>query len=284
MTSYRRHRNLVRRELDGRLVNVARARGHIFVCANACCCGRTDLTNAPVPTERYHDEWTRRRLRNFVHLTIGGCLGPCALANVALLLFDGRSTWFHSMNDEAAVVALFDHVQALLETDGEAELPAALAGRAFTAYQWEPRPDGQPLDDHRRWRGIASRPEATPACELTEADLQVAAATPAESDFALSVGPAALPRANGEPVFAAPWESRAFGMAVATAEGPAWEAFRQRLIDEIAASERGNQAFDYYAAWLRAFEATLLDEGLLTPEEIEERTAEFEFGERQEVF
>ena len=108
-TNYRPNRNIVSRHLDGKAVNVARARGQLFVCADACCCGRTDMTNAPVPTDLYHEEWTRRRLRNFVHLTIGGCLGPCALANVAMLLFDGRSAWFHSMNDEKAVSALFDY-------------------------------------------------------------------------------------------------------------------------------------------------------------------------------
>ena len=74
---------------DGRLVNVARPRGQLFVCATGCCCGRTEDGFAPVPSQLYHEEWERRRLRNVVHLTSGGCLGPCALANVVLLLFDG---------------------------------------------------------------------------------------------------------------------------------------------------------------------------------------------------
>ena len=71
--------------------------GQLFVCATGCCCGRTEDGFAPVPTETFHREWERRRLRNVVHLTIGGCLGPCALANVALLLFDGQAQWFHSI-------------------------------------------------------------------------------------------------------------------------------------------------------------------------------------------
>ncbi|PYO28176.1 MAG: hypothetical protein DMD86_16765 [Candidatus Rokuibacteriota bacterium] len=87
---YQRRRNLVLRP-DGRPVNVARPRGHLFVCASGCCCGRTEDGFAPVPAETFHREWERRRLRNIVHLTIGGCLGPCALANVTLLLFGSRA-------------------------------------------------------------------------------------------------------------------------------------------------------------------------------------------------
>lgn len=291
MTTYRPNRNIVRRHLDGKQVNVARARGQIFVCANACCCGRVDLTNAPVPVERYHEEWTRRRMRNFVHLTIGGCLGPCALANVAMLLFDARATWFHSMNDEEAVVALFDYVESLLD-EGSFRLPGgALESHAFTGYQWEGRPDGAPVDDHRRWRGRSLRPDATPSCELEPADLQVAAtagadtAPPTASELPFE-GPAAPPRANGELVFHAPWEGRAFGMAASLSESGAfaWDAFRERLIAEIAANEASGEPFDYYGNWLRAFESLLEAEGIITGEELAERTAEFEFGERAEVY
>ena len=50
-------------------------------------------------------------------------------------------------------------------------------------------------------------------------------------------GPAALPRENGELVFEAPWEGRAFGIAVALAEQGRyeWEDFRQWLIGVINA-------------------------------------------------
>ena len=50
-------------------------------------------------------------------------------------------------------------------------------------------------------------------------------------------GPASPPRSNGELVFAEPWESRAFGLALALHDGGAfeWEDFRQELIATIAA-------------------------------------------------
>src|SRR5215813_14209278 len=140
---YERRRNLVVRP-DGRPVNVARSRGQLFVCASGCCCGRTEDGFAPVPAETFHREWERRRLRNVVHLTIGGCLGPCALANVVLLLFDGQAQWFHSVNDEARVLALYEHVEAMLEADRCVPPGPALADLHFTASAWQPRPDGHP--------------------------------------------------------------------------------------------------------------------------------------------
>jgi cobaltochelatase CobN len=139
-------RNVVVRP-DGQLINVVRPRGQLFVCASGCCCGRVEDGFAAVPSELYHTEWERRRIRNVVHLTIGGCLGPCALANVVLLLFDGQALWFHSINSDSLVLALYDHIEAMLEADRCLPAPAALAPYQFTATAWQPRPPGQPVDD-----------------------------------------------------------------------------------------------------------------------------------------
>ncbi len=140
-------RNLVFRA-DGKLVNVARKQGQLFVCTG-CCCGHTERGHAPVPAELYHNEWERRKLRNRVHLTIGGCLGPCALANVVMLLFDGRALYFHSMNREDLVLVLYDYIEQMLAADTYLPPPPALAPLHFTALTWEARPDGQPIDDRR---------------------------------------------------------------------------------------------------------------------------------------
>jgi len=163
---YERRRNIVVRR-DGRRVNVARFRGQLFVCATGCCCGRTEDGFAPAPTETFHREWERRRLRNVIHLTIGGCLGPCALANVVLLLFDGQTQWFHSIDSEAQALALYDHVEGMLEADGCLPPPAALAPYHFTASAWQPRPDGQPVDDARLWRTVRGHACEAPASGVT---------------------------------------------------------------------------------------------------------------------
>src|SRR5688500_7069081 len=199
---YARRRNLVIRS-DGRLVNVARPRGHLFVCASGCCCGRTEDGFAPVPVELFHDEWERRRLRNVVHLTIGGCLGPCALANVALLLFDGQALWFHSVNSDAIVRALYDYIDAMLDADRVLPAPPALAGLQFTASAWQPRPDGEPVDDFRprRHRGAVGERPGFAGALPSDRGCGGHVGAPTSMD-----GAAALPRKNGELVFDEPWQ------------------------------------------------------------------------------
>jgi nitrile hydratase accessory protein len=291
-----RRRNLVVRA-DGRLVNVARPRGQLFVCATGCCCGRTDDGFAAVPTDLYHDEWERRRLRNLVHLTIGGCLGPCALANVVLLLFDGQALWFHSINSDALVGALYDHIEAMLETDVCPPLPPALAPCAFTASSWQPRPDGLPVDDVRPRRHPTGRERPRDAGRdggVNGSCLTTAALVGEDAPEArlhrlladLDGATTTVPRRNGELVFEAPWQGRVFGMAVALSEQGLfpWEEFRQALIAEVAAAEVRGGGFRYYDAWLAAFERVLTARGAVSGAEIEETAFQFEFGERDEVF
>ena len=101
-------------------------------------------------------------------------------------------------------------------------------------------------------------------------------------------GTAALPRKNGELVFEAPWESQAFGLAIALYERGHydWEEFRGRLISEIGDWERSEEdereVWDYYRRWLASFEALVKDRGLLSEQEIEERTSEFVSGARDD--
>jgi nitrile hydratase accessory protein len=91
-----------------------------------------------------------------------------------------------------------------------------------------------------------------------------------------------LPRRNGELIFEAPWQGRAFGMAVAFTKsgGTDWEDFRQLLIAEIATDADGG----YYASWLRAFERLLVQRKAVTVGEIEGRKSEYISMEREGVF
>ncbi len=100
----------------------------------------------------------------------------------------------------------------------------------------------------------------------------------------------APPRANGEMVFAEPWEARAFGLALAlSTEGHyEWDAFRQSLIRSISTWESTHDVADpgwsYYERWLEALERLLVDRGLVAADEIDERAEEFRCGARGEVF
>ena len=272
-------RNIVRRA-DGRRIHVARTRGHLFVCADACCCGRVQDGYPPVPRPLYHSEWERRGLRNRVHLTIGGCLGPCALANVAMLLFDGRQAWFHSISSDEQVLALYDWIEELVRARAWSPPPPALTAYQFTASTWEERPDGAPVDDLHLRQG-APQPKA---CRVPP----LAAASGVEPSRLVSSmeGSIAAPRRNGELVFEAPWEGRVFGMAVALYDRQlyGWEEFQRSLIEEIARAGTDADAARYYERWLASFERLLADKGVVKPEELDDRTKAFEFGERDEVY
>ncbi len=277
-------RNIVVRT-DGKRMHATRVRGQLFVCADGCCCGRTDQGIPALPRDLYHREWLRRRLRSRVHLTIGGCLGPCSLANVAMLLWGGRTLWFHSMNDETAVLRLYDYIDTLLEADTFVPPPPALERLRFTASSWEVRPDGQPVED-RRPRGAAPMPDAAQARVVPPDDLLAREIRPDRQVAGMDDTAAGAPRKNGELVFHAAWEGRAFGMAVTLHEQQTfvWDEFRDRLIGQIAAAGAQGEPEVYYERWLAALELLLLDKGLVTRDELDERTEEYEFGERDEVF
>lgn len=93
-------------------------------------------------------------------------------------------------------------------------------------------------------------------------------------------GPAAPPRANGELVFAEPWQGRAFGLAMTLTEQGvvSYDAFRQALIARIAAWEadppRG-EPYSYYRCWLQALEDVLDQQALVPTAEVDARSAAF---------
>ena len=82
-------------------------------------------------------------------------------------------------------------------------------------------------------------------------------------------GPAAPPRSNGELVFAEPWESRAFGMAVTLYDAGVftWPRFQAALVARIAAWETAAQSerWSYYQHWLGALENVLSDQAPCPP-------------------
>jgi nitrile hydratase accessory protein len=84
-----------------------------------------------------------------------------------------------------------------------------------------------------------------------------------ETRIARMEGPVALPRRNGELVFEAPWEGRAFAMAIAAVDrlGLHWEDFRRHLIAAIEAQPDRS----YYDSWVVALEALLAEQGILNP-------------------
>jgi cobaltochelatase CobN len=121
---------------DGKAVHIAPKRGHLLVCARGCCCGREDRGKPSVPIDFYKQEYKRRQIRDQVQLTMSGCLGPCPLLNVVLVLFDGRRVWFQSINHESQIVSIYDYLDRMLAADRYLPPSAELADLAFDYYEW----------------------------------------------------------------------------------------------------------------------------------------------------
>lgn len=108
--------------------------------------------------------------------------------------------------------------------------------------------------------------------------------TDADRQIANMDGEAALPRSNGELVFQAPWEGRAFGIAVAMNEDGlyGWREFRDRLVEEIAAAGEAADGTTYYEQWLASLEKLAIQRGFVTLEEMDVRMEEYASGERDD--
>lgn len=97
-----------------------------------CCCGRTDRGRPEVPVERLKAVWRAEKLNRTVQLTISGCLGPCDLANVALVVTPRGNEWLGGMAGGAVYDALIAWAR---ECDRENRLLPLPAG--FDACRFE---------------------------------------------------------------------------------------------------------------------------------------------------
>ena len=95
----------------------------------------------------------------------------------------------------------------------------------------------------------------------------------------------ALPRDEEGPVFRAPWEAQAFGMAVALHERGhfTWKEWAAFLGDEIAAAKARGEDDDggrYYHYWLAALEKLVADKKLVLTAELHTRKDEWDRAAR----
>lgn len=122
---------------------------------------------------------------------------------------------------------------------------------------------------------VESSISCQPASPGDAVNLQITAMSGAES----------MPRENGELVFDAPWQSRAFGMAVSLSQQGlfTWDVFRAELANAIKRNNQ-NGLTEYYLCWLEALEVCLTRTETLDAEAIHQREHEFEHHERDEVF
>ena len=103
-------------------------------CCVGCCCGRTDRGFPAVPVERLKAVWKEEKLNRTVQLTISGCLGPCDMANVILVMTADGAEWFGGIDDEAVFEAVIAWARACQAAETLLPLPAVIDACRFKRF------------------------------------------------------------------------------------------------------------------------------------------------------
>jgi YHS domain-containing protein len=132
---------------------IIQLQGQLFVCTRqngSCCCGWEEKGRLAFdPASLWGEEWERRKIRNRLHLTFTGCLGPCAAGNNALLQIHGRSIWLKDLNDPMLVPLVFEYAQAMLAAGAVLLPPEELRDHVYERYLAPPDGAWFPLgEDH----------------------------------------------------------------------------------------------------------------------------------------
>jgi len=90
-----------------------------------------------------------------------------------------------------------------------------------------------------------------------------------------------LPGTDENPEFEAPWQARAFGLAVVLTEQGhiTWNDFQHRFVTLLDEQSDDLSEDAYYRHWVEALEETVA-ESMASREELARRVAAFERGER----
>jgi nitrile hydratase accessory protein len=107
--------------------------------------------------------------------------------------------------------------------------------------------------------------------------------TPLEEERLAAVP--SLPHDAEGPVFAEPWQAEAFAMAVGLNERGlfTWTEWAQALASEIAAAPAADDADPseaYYRCWLTALERLVVERGLTTDAELDDRRSAWDRAAR----
>ena len=128
----------------GEAFKIPQVVGNLFVCAEengGCCCGHAEKGRAIVSKDLYAQEWEDHKLRNKVHLSFVGCLGPCPIGNNAMLMIHGRAIWFKDLNDDRFIPMIYDYVVAMIAAGTVLPPTGELAEHVYERYMLSPTGD-----------------------------------------------------------------------------------------------------------------------------------------------
>ncbi len=105
-----------------------------LVFCQGCCCGRTDRGRPELPVEQLKSTWRDEKLNRTIQLTISGCLGPCDLANVALVMSPEGNQWIGAMAGSDMYESLIVWARQCHSEQKLLPLPAELEQRIFERF------------------------------------------------------------------------------------------------------------------------------------------------------
>jgi (2Fe-2S) ferredoxin len=108
------------------LITKRQVLGQMILC-KGCCCGRTDRGLPEVPIERIKGIWQREKLNRSIQLTVSGCLGPCDVPNVVLLITPEGMEWLGRIAGEADYDRLIQWARDSHAAGAPVPIPASLA-------------------------------------------------------------------------------------------------------------------------------------------------------------
>lgn len=114
-----------------------RSPAQVLLC-KGCCCGKTERGLPEVPVERIKAAWKSEKLNRAVQLTISGCLGPCDLPNVAVLVTPGGMAWYGNLSGDKHYDALVDWARACKAEGRTLEPPSAWEAHRFERFGDDP--------------------------------------------------------------------------------------------------------------------------------------------------
>jgi hypothetical protein len=118
---------------DAGLTTRVKSPAQLLLC-RGCCCGRTDRGLPDVPVERIKAVWKAEKLNRGVQLTISGCLGPCDLPNVAVVVTSAGVQWYGRLDGDAHYDALIAWARASAAEGSVCPVPDLLDTHRFERF------------------------------------------------------------------------------------------------------------------------------------------------------
>jgi cobaltochelatase CobN len=84
--------------------------------------------------ERLKEVWKQEKLNRTVQLTISGCLGPCDMANVILVMTVAGTAWFGGIAEEGVFEDVITWARACHAAGTVLPLPATLERHRFRRF------------------------------------------------------------------------------------------------------------------------------------------------------